>query len=137
MAKRPNGPIRNSIRKEALVNLVYNDILNGAVYSNLVDKLMNDYWEKGYNYTESGAHEIVMFARRKMKKDWEDDLPNLKAKVYNILNDIYAECRESKDRMNALKSIDYINKLTGLYAPEKVDMKVDSEVIIDFKFNED
>ena len=124
-----------SVRKDEVVNHIYNDLCNGATYTNCLNKLMNDYYEVGHKYSESRADALISEARRLIRKDFEEDRKEIKARLYVAIQDIFNECREANDRSNALKALDQISKLLGLNEPDKIDMRLQN-VDINFGFED-
>lgn len=113
-----------SVRKDEVVNHIYNDICNGATYTNCLNKLMNDDYEVGHKYSESRADKLIQMARKLIRQDFEEDRKEIKARLYVAIQDVFNECRESNDRSNALKALDQISKLLGLNEPDKIDMRL-------------
>jgi L-fucose isomerase-like protein len=122
-----------SVRKDEVVNHIYNDICNGATYTNCLNKLMNDDYEVGHKYSESRADKLIQMARKLIRQDFEEDRKEIKARLYVAIQDVFNECREANDRSNALKALDQISKLLGLNEPDKIDMRLQN-VDINFGF---
>lgn len=136
--KYKKGENKDKGRHHLAVRNVINDILNGATYSVLKAKLMEDAYELGYKYSKGQVDRIVREARDVIKKDTEEQLPYLKEDMLARVLDVYTESRELGDRMNALKSLEMINKMFGLYQEKiKVDADIKQEVIIDFGYDKD
>lgn len=124
-----------SVRKDEVINHIYNDICNGATYTNCLKKLMNDDYEVGHCYSESRADRLISEAKKLIRKDFEEDRKEIKGRLYVALQDVFNECREWNDRGNALRALEQISKLLGLNEPEKVDMRLQN-VDINFGFDE-
>lgn len=122
-----------SVRKDEVVNHIYNDICNGATYTNCLNKLMNDDYEVGHKYSESRADKLIQMARKLIRQDFEEDRKEIKARLYVAIQDVFNECREANDRSNALKALEQISKLLGLNEPDKIDMRLQN-IDIDFGF---
>ena len=135
--KKPANEDKSSIRKELAIRNVVNDLMDGGVYSVIKQKLMEDEYEIGKKYSEGTAKGIIKFARARIKQDFEEQLPDIRASLTNMLYDLFTEAKDMGDRMNAIKCLQEIAKLTGAYEPTKVEAKVENYVI-DFKLtNED
>lgn len=122
-----------SVRKDEVVNHIYNDICNGGTYTNCLNKLMNDDYEVGHKYSESRADKLIQMARKLIRQDFEEDRKEIKARLYVAIQDVFNECREANDRSNALKCLEQISKLLGLNEPDKIDMRLQN-IDIDFGF---
>lgn len=129
--KNPAKGDKSSIRKEIAIRNVVNDLMSGGVYSVIMSKLMEDQYGLDKKYNESTAKTIIQCARARIKQDFEEQLPDIRAQLTNMLMDLFTEAKEMGDRMNAIKSLQEIAKLTGAYSPEKVDVKL-KEITIDF-----
>ena len=133
---KPANEDKSSIRKELAIRNVVNDLMDGGVYSVIKEKLMEDYYELGKKYTESSAKNIIKFARARIKEDFEEQLPDIQAQLTNMLLDLFTEAKDMGDRMNAIKAIQEIAKLTGAYSPQKVEAKVEN-IVIDFNLTDE
>lgn len=123
---------KSKIRRENAIRHIINDLLNGAVYSVLKAKLIEDAYNIGHRYSEDGAYDLVAEARRRILKDFEEEREHVKAELMARLNDLFTECREVGDRGVALKTLQEIAKLTGAYEAQKVEAKVDNTININF-----
>ena len=136
--KYKKGENKDKGRHHLAVRNVINEILNGATYSVLKAKLMEDEYELGYKYSKGQVDRIVREARDVIKKDTEEQMPTLKEDMLARMLDVYTEARDMGDRMNALKALDQINKMFGMYQEKlKVDADIKQEVIIDFGYDKD
>ena len=131
---KPANEDKSSIRKEIAIRHVVNDLMDGGVYSVIKTKLMEDYYELGKKYTEGTSKQIIKLARARIKEDFAEQLPDIQASLTNMLYDLYTEAKEMGDRMNAIKCIQEIAKLTGAYSPQKVEAKVEN-IVIDFNLS--
>lgn len=125
----------SKLRKEMAVKYVVSGILNGMTYSQLLDSLMNDKYGLGIEYCRSYSNKIIYEARQQIKDDYKKYVPELKSILTSICFDIMQECRTKGDAKNALRTVDYIAKLSGAYEPDKIDVKV-NDVVIDFGFKD-
>lgn len=135
--KEPANEDKSSIRKELAIRNIINDIMDGGVYSVIIQKLEEDKYEIGKCYKKATAKHLISEARARIKADFEEQLPDIRASLTNMLYDMFTEAKEIGDRMNAIKCIQEIAKLTGAYTPQQVEAKIENYVI-DFKLtNED
>lgn len=110
---------------------VLNDMLNGATRSIAIDKLQNDGYSLGYNFSYETAKDIYEEAMRQIKKDFEAERSWIKDSLLSKWMDIYTDARERVDLTNANKALDYIAKMTGAYEPEKAEISI-KQIDIDF-----
>lgn len=130
---QPKGDDKHhsKLRHEEAVRCVVNDILDGSTYSVLYQKLINNEYGLDYNYSQSMAQKIITKARKRLKEDYAEALPQMRETLTNICLDILSDAKLMGDRMNALKAVDYVAKLTGAYTPEQKEVTV-KEMTIDF-----
>lgn len=129
---QPSGEERKSkFRHDAAVRFVQNDILNGATYSVILNKLVDDAYGLGHNYSPTNGQKIITKARKILKEDYKELVPQMRETLTNICMDILTEARESGDRANAIKAVQEVAKITGAYQPEQREITV-KELTIDF-----
>lgn len=124
---------------ELLIRAMINDILNGATSSVMVAKAMEGLYEGVHKkVSDRRAYSALREARLRIKKDTDEMIPSLRDDMINRALDVYTECRESGDRLSALKALDQINKVCGLYEQKlKVDANVNQNIVIDFGIDND
>lgn len=123
-------------RHEEAVRQVINDLLSGATYSVLFIKLTEDGYGLDYCYSNSMAQKIITQARKRLREDYKEALPQFREQLTHILLDIVTEAREMGDRGNAIKAVQEVAKLVGAYEPTKVEAKVENYVI-DFQLTDE
>lgn len=123
---------------EQVKNYIYNDLLRGATQSNLVDKLTKDLYEVGIKYSAHTSRDLISKVRRMVRADYLEERKELRETNLNRLLDLYSEAKDNKDRFTALKTLQELNKMCGLYEAEKVDVNINGNITVDFGFdNED
>lgn len=128
----------SKFRREQAIRYVVNDILQGATYSVLQEKLAEDGYGIDYCYKQSSRNRIIADARKRIKEDFKEQLPHLKEDMMARLLDVYTECRDLGDRGNALKALEQIAKITGMNEQKiNVEGKIDNNITIDFGFDND
>lgn len=134
--KQEGGDVngKSKYRREAVMNAVYEDIAKGYPYSVLVERVKNGYYSPNYQYTDTGAQDLITDVKKMIKKDWEEDRKTLRADIYRKFMDVYKESRAAHDRANANTALREMGKLGGVYEPDKVDVNVTGEVEITFDF---
>ena len=99
---------------EALMRHIINDILNGATYSVLKTKLV----ENNYGLepcTHCRAEKLIKQSHKIIRDDWKNERDVLRDNQLSRLLDTYTECRELGDKSSAIKALQEINRMTGLY----------------------
>ena len=127
---------RSAIRFDNAKKNCINDILAGATYSVMMDKLLNDKYDIGYKYSKAQAERAIYQARDIIRKDFQESMPHLLDDTVSRLLDIYTSAREINDNANAIKALQEIGKLSGLYVDKvKLDANIDNNVTINFGFD--
>lgn len=130
------GKRKNSItqKKEELIELLVCDILNGMSRYRVRLKMERDQYPDYTTSTmsRSGIYKYIDEAYELCKVPLGKKRDAMRELQLSRLEDILEEARDSRDRQNAIGAIKEINKLAGLYEPEKVDVTGTINVNIDF-----
>lgn len=111
---------------------IYKKILEGWSTTKVVEAITNNQmgWDRAYSRRH--ALRLISGIRNDMIENFNSERDNIIQENYERLLDIYKESREDKDRYNAISSLKEINKMTGAYQPQKIDLNVSGEIEIDF-----
>lgn len=114
-------------------------MLNGALMSNVIDKLKNGGYGDGRKYKYDEAYKIFFEAKNLVKLDFEMERPYLKEQLYLYLMDIYTDCKTANDRYNAINAINSIAKITGISdeGKQKINIESKGDISISFGFNKE
>lgn len=126
--KKGHRPTLGSIDRKIIL---YNKILEGCSYFNLINGIMDDAFGFGRKYTRRRATEMLEDLQDEMRQTFDKERESLIHQNYERLIDIYSEAREY-DKGTALNAIKEINKMIGAYEAKKVDLNVSGELEIDF-----
>lgn len=132
MPRQPKQKNASESRKLLAMRGVYADLCNGVTMSQIYYKLENDGYGIGYNYAHRSAIDICWRVKRTIEKDWEEEREDLKYKLFTVLSSILEDSKKSHDRSNAIKATEVIGKLGGCFEPQKIEAKIDSNIVIDF-----
>lgn len=119
---------------EVLKDCVKKDILLGLCQSEIADKIVNDKYGVNLSYTTHAAASLISNTRKSIKEEWQEENNYLRETMLQRLMNLYNICLNNKDRNCALNTLKEINKITGMYEPDKLNLNIDSEVNIDFGF---
>lgn len=130
---------RSQVRKMMAVKSVYNDFLQGATYSNVRDKLMNDDYDLGFKYADKSTTYIIHEAYDMIRDDFAKDREYLQAKLVATCNDILGEAVKDNNGKLALEAVDRIAKLGGLYNQTQTQVNIlgKGDMVIDFKLDDE
>lgn len=135
MAKR----VKRTKKMDVLERL-YCDICNGYPRFQLKIKLEEDNYNLGTDKLSGKSHDMYIKEAYDMCKiDKEDQLEQLRDIQYNRLLSVYNDAVENRDRQSAVAAIREMNKIYGVEAPIKKEIKAEVEEIItlDFGFEND
>lgn len=132
---KPSNP--QTLQHINAVRAAYNYILNGGTASTLKSALTEDRLGLGIEYSSKQAERIFWEARELIIADFNEERTYAKTRMLACLNDIYTECRETKDKSNAINAVKEMCKLLNLYEENKPSLKVETKegVTISFGFN--
>lgn len=136
MRRKEVGFKSEKVRKQQAIKQIINDLLDGATRSIILDKMKNDEYGLGRSYSENSTDRFIREARDIIAADMAEQLPSMRNDMMVRLLDVYTDARKYGDRGNALKALDQLTKLTGMYEQTlKVDGNMKTEIIIDFGFD--
>lgn len=120
------------IKTEDLVNgVVKMKVENGASNKTILDFLMNN-----LGYGQSYAYEVMREARKKIQEIWDKNAEAHLEEAKAHLEELYENAIRKKDMKLALQVRQELNKLMGLYSPEKLDITSNGQTISEIKIIE-
>jgi hypothetical protein len=120
------------IKTEDLVNgVVKMKVENGASNKTILDFLMNN-----LGYGQSYAYEVMREARKKIQEIWDKNAEAHLEEAKAHLEELYENAIRRKDMKLALQVRQELNKLMGLYSPEKLDITSNGQTISEIKIIE-
>lgn len=130
------GKRKNSItqKKEELIELLVCDLLNGVSRYRVRLKMERDQYPDFTTSTmsRSGIYKYIDEAYDLCKIPLSKERDKMRNLQLARLEDILEEARDQNDRQSAIGAIKEMNKLTGIYEAEKVDVTGTINVNIDF-----
>lgn len=113
-----------------------NDILDGATRSVIVSKVKEDAYGIGRTYSEARVDQFIRKAREIIQQDTLEMIPTMRDDMINRLLDVYTDAKKKGDSNGALKALDQLSKVIGLYEQKlRVEGHTTNEIIIDFGFD--
>ena len=130
---------RSQVRRMMAVKSIYNDFLQGATYSNVRDKLINDDYNLGFKYADKSTQDIIHEASDMIRDDFAKDREYLQAKLVATCNDVLGEAVKDNNGKLALEAVDRIAKLGGLYNQTQTQVNIlgKGDMVIDFKLDDE
>lgn len=139
--------IEKSKRKSSIPDVAYNeliyritsDIIEGASRGTVVRKMKNNEYNMSFKTSEYADNTIIKMykeAHRWLKVEQEGDKDQLRNVFYERYLNLYKTSLQANDRTNALATLKEMTRMLGLNEPEKLNIKEDRRIIIDFGFED-
>lgn len=136
-----------SNRKSAITDVAYNellyritsDIIEGANRETVLRKMKNNLYKMSFktsDYTDNTILKMYKEAHRWLKVEQEGDKEQLRNVFYERYLNLYKNSLQANDRTNALATLKEMTRMLGLNEPEKLNIKEDRRIIIDFGFED-
>lgn len=136
-----------SNRKSSIPDVAYNeliyritsDIIEGANRETVVRKMKNNEYNMSFktsDYADNTIMKMYKEAHRWLKVEQEGDKDQLRNVFYERYLNLYKNSLQANDRTNALATLKEMTRMLGLNEPEKLNIKEDRRIIIDFGFED-
>lgn len=136
-----------SNRKGAIPDVAYNeliyritsDIIEGANRETVVRKMKNNEYNMSFktsDYADNTIMKMYKEAHRWLKVEQDGDKEQLRNVFYERYLALYKNSLRANDRTNALATLKEMTRMLGLNEPEKLNIKEDRRIIIDFGFED-
>lgn len=96
-------------------------------------KSVHNYLEKNYGIAYRQRCRVIKEALEFMKEDTKASVEEFRALNNSRLDDLYEKTIKDKDYGNAIKTVDLVNKMNGVYTEEKSE---ESDKTIKIKFGD-
>ena len=96
-------------------------------------KSVHNYLENTYGIAYRQRCRVIKEALEFMKEDTKASVEEFRALNNSRLDDLYEKTIKDKDYGNAIKTVDLVNKMNGVYTEEKTE---DSDKTIKIKFGD-
>lgn len=103
----------------------------GYDYDYITERLKEE-----YEYTDNSAKKVIDKNKRKLKESVEKKIEKMANENINRIEAIIDECYQQKRYTDALKAIDVLNKMGGLYT-QKIDLNGNLNQEFNIKIRED
>lgn len=112
------------------------DILKGKLSGDIIHKLMNDEYGYGKVLAKHHSEQIISDVKKQIREEWANESQYLRETQLERLVRLYADSLTNNDRQSALNTLKEINKITGQYEAQKMDINVNGEILVDFGFGD-
>lgn len=132
-----------NIDTNMLIQEIYCDICNGATRNDCAYKLQNGMYEVGRykdkNLGKSQAYNLIQKSVDLMREESEQERNVMRSQMYNRLLAVYQDAVMNNDRSNAIRALEVIGKLCGMFnAENQTNVQINNNkdnVTIQFGFN--
>jgi hypothetical protein len=127
-------------RTENLIEEVYCDITNGFTKSEIIRKIKLALYEPQQNKQprdKNFPYEIYNAAMARLKEDADIKKDDMRNMVYGQFLAVYNDAVLIGDRQAALRALENIGKLSGLYDDAKTEINLNSNGPVEIKFGFD
>lgn len=120
------------------VNQLWSDIINGYSRYELMRRLETDYYGwKSDKWAQSQRYKYLKEAYDRCSIEFAENREKQRELMYDRYLSIYQDAIDARDRSSAAKVLDSLTKLMGLNEPDKIDIKQEVKVSVDFNINND
>ena len=136
MAKNTKNKSKSTYEREDIIEMMVCDILNGVSRFRVMKKLEKNAYEdvETASFSRAKKYSLLQEAYERCTVPLEEEREKLRNLQIARLEDILEECREQRDRANAVNTIKEINKLTGIYPTENVTVSGDGKISVNISF---
>ena len=127
-------------RTENLIEEVYCDITNGFTKSEIIRKIKLALYEPQQNKQprdNNFPYEVYNAAMARLKEDADIKKDDMRNMVYGQFLAVYNDAVLIGDRQSALRALENIGKLNGLYDDVKTEINLNSNGPVEIKFGFD
>lgn len=127
---------RPKLWKEALIELIWIDIVNGVSRYQIMLKLERDAYDgfETSKLSRTSRYNYLQEAYNNCKVEMEDEKEKQRDLFYERILSVYQDAVDARDRSNALKALEMAAKLSGIYN-DRQEVKVSSDgITINFAF---
>lgn len=126
-------------KAEAIIDLVYVDIINGTTRTHIIKKLVEGLYDpqEGKGFKESYAREFYQAAFARLKADTAINREEAMALLLSRFDSVYSDCTLLGDHHAAIRALENLAKLYGLGKDESKTVeisKTDDKIKITFGF---
>lgn len=139
-SRRKSSEKKEPFDKEALIELIWIDLVEGVSRYQILLKLERDAYD-GYHtshLSRSSKYNYIQEAYNNCKAERQEEKEKQRDLFYERILNVYNDAITNRDRQNALKALDMGLKLSGLYE-QKQDINISGNLnaTISFGLEED
>lgn len=128
--KKSSEKKKQPFEKEELVEIVWCDLVNGVSRFQILKKLENDAYDghETSKMSRTAKYNLIQEAYNNCQYELGKEKEKQRDLFYERILSVYNDSVDNRDRQNALKALDMMGKLGGLYAKEEKDVNLNGNI---------
>ena len=125
-----------SLKKEELIELIFLDLINGESRYRIMLKLNRDAYP-GHNTSKlsrTSKYNYIQEAMLNCEPESKETRDNQRKLLYQQILGVFNDAQMANDRQSALKALDMLSKVAGLYAKEEKDINLNGNINANISF---
>ena len=128
-----------SLKKEELIELIFLDLINGESRYRIMLKLNRDAYpgHKTSKLSRTSKYNYIQEAMLNCEPELKETRDNQRKLLYQQILGVFNDAQMANDRQSALKALDMLSKVAGLYAKEEKDINLNGSINANISFGLD
>lgn len=124
IVKRTKDKKQIPLKKAELLELIWIDLVNGISRYQIMLKLERDAYpgHKTSKLSRACKYQYIQEALLNCREERKEELEKQKDLFYERILNVYNDAIDGRDRQSALKALDMIGKLGGLYEKQDINL---------------
>lgn len=127
------------LKKEELIELIFLDLINGESRYRIMLKLNRDAYP-GHNTSKlsrTSKYNYIQEAMLNCEPELKETRDKQRQLLYQQILGVFNDAQMANDRQSALKALDMLSKVAGLYAKEEKDINLNGNINANISFGLD
>lgn len=125
-----------SLKKEELIELIFLDLINGESRYRIMLKLNRDAYpgHKTSKLSRTSKYNYIQEAMLNCEPELKETRDNQRKLLYQQILGVFNDAQMANDRQSALKALDMLSKVAGLYPKEEKDINLNGNINANISF---
>ena len=125
-----------SLKKEELIELIFLDLINGESRYRIMLKPNRDAYpgHKTSKLSRTSKYNYIQEAMLNCEPELKETRDNQRKLLYQQILGVFNDAQMANDRQSALKALDMLSKVAGLYAKEEKDINLNGNINANISF---
>ena len=118
------------LKKEELIELIFLDLINGESRYRIMLKLNRDAYpgHTTSKLSRTSKYNYIQEAMLNCEPELKETRDNQRKLLYQQILGVFNDAQMANDRQSALKALDMLSKVAGLYAKEEKDVNISGNI---------